>query len=99
MNRRTWWTALMAALGIAQAQQFIGMPTQQDRLPNGQWVYRPPKPNQCPVCGTVAKPLSFPLEPSGVYTMISRGADGRHTSLTRCQWCNCAFWQDEEPTR
>lgn len=58
-----------------------------------------PKPNQCPVCGTMAEPYKRELDCVGMdvekgrYVPLPCGPADR---VTRCKRCNAAFWQDAE---
>jgi|ERR1017187_9625201 hypothetical protein len=59
-----------------------------------------PKPNQCPACGTMAKPYHPVTTYCGDYSsgqpMSALGLAGCEPkmSITRCKRCNAAFWQD-----
>ena len=52
---------------------------------SNEWLFRRPLPNQCPVCGTMAKK----------YDRWDIGMMPPH-QLVRCAHCNVAFWQDSE---
>ncbi len=78
----------------------------KSRGPDGKWVQRPVAPhiavklkpanNECPVCGTIAKPYLREYE---VLKFKSQGLiftvdEITKTDLTRCAHCSAAFWQD-----
>lgn len=120
MNRRAWWTALLAACGVAKAQtdsvrDFEPMTTCASCIivngrevpvsPNGK---RKPVNNECPVCGTMAKPFKRPEdtqclrpgfqfdESTGLATTACFDPVFTTTNRVTCEWCKCVFEQSEE---
>lgn len=94
MNRRKWWTALLAACGVAKAQTIVWgstRPEDCDRLlTKGNWdtAKTRPRNNECPVCGTMAKPYKRPLETEvfGADTCLVReGASMANLICSRAQ--------------
>jgi hypothetical protein len=66
MKRRNWWMALFAPQLVGQEQSTV-MTQAEEYLASfdnvmGQSIRRRLKPanNQCPVCGTMAKPFTVP---------------------------------------
>ena len=53
------------------------------------WQYGPALGNQCPVCGTMARPVNL----DDVNTAYSRTGGW---APTRCKRCNAAFYQDPQ---
>ena len=78
MNRRTWWTALLAACGVAKAQGASSWTIKRIVVRNGK-----PKPRngECPVCGTMM-PEQFKL-PKNIAPY------GRQHC---CGWCRNVFF-------
>ena len=102
MKRSTFLASVFGFLRIAQAQQGLaGMDS--DRA----WAMPPYKPlnNQCPVCGTMARPYTGkraysepwcegaqPFPPTK--EMLAECQDPPRQRIVRCHRCNAAFWQD-----
>ena len=98
MKRSTFLASVFGFLGIARAQQWkerepdgancLSLDTDGTggnlrSIPCGNIGNRKPAlNNQCPVCGTMAKP----------YHDYKTGS----MNLTRCLRCNAAFWQDSK---
>lgn len=68
---------------------------------------KPPKPNQCPQCGTMAEPYrrltvsmtpcEMNVTPDGLATRKCREVPyGSIKNLAECANCHNAFWQTEE---
>ena len=114
MKRSAFLASFLGVLGISQAQQWKGgnasgtpdsamLPDGSVMLPNGTVVSRHFKPgkalnNQCPVCGTMAKPYRAA---TGGMTLtgtvrIDPPGDMPRLNLARCLRCSAAFWQDSE---
>lgn len=98
MNRKLFWTTMLSAIGLGA----------QATAPPKNVVERvKPRNNECPVCGTFAKKHGATYVMNGYRTCdpnegstIDGGKvcfDGRPEfveHLTRCKFCNAAFWQD-----
>ena len=108
MKRSAFLVLIFGFLGVSRAQQEEGIgitynpPQWTIPLGNGH----KPHNNQCPVCGTMAKPYSGKrayTEPwcigSGhqfppTKEMMAECEDPPRQRITRCLRCNAAFWQD-----
>lgn len=103
LNRSQFFAFLIGLIpGLAKAQEGtstggIGViHAVSPRLPPGtpgllpEWRYEKAFPNQCPTCGTLAKPYDTKVG-SGRYRVNTETEN-----LVRCQRCNAAFWQDSE---
>ena len=107
MKRSTFLMSVFGFLGIARAQQWKGDGSLEADAP---LRLKPGKAlnNQCPVCGTMAKPYKA-NPPCGTFfdkqgnlksynSQVICGDDYKTSpeNLTRCLRCNAAFWQDSE---
>ena len=100
MKRRSWWMALFAPQAVAQgltAPSDIG-PSRACTIPRS-WCGKA-KPNECPVCGTMAKPYVRSVE--GMNGACFANClpwtinDLPKSQQIRCSHCNVSFWQDAE---
>ncbi len=117
MNRRAIFAVIAALWGARKA---AGQPDRMAiRQPQNGDLYRYRagvlslveygKPNQCPVCATIAEPYKrpklvqySPAKPCGTDRKFSSelcvqeifSYDGPEERVTRCKRCNCAFFQD-----
>ena len=108
MKRSAFLASFLGVLGISQAQQW------KERLPHGVhcWHYGtdgtvvpcddswpPALNNQCPVCGTMAKPYRrMGMSLTGTVRIDPPGDMPKH-NLARCLRCNAAFWQNSEDNK
>ena len=108
MKRSAFLTSLLGVLGIGQAQQWketVGTVSEDGsyKVSHGTALN-----NQCPVCGTMAKPYSGKraysepwCEGSGhqfppTKEMLAQCEDLPRQRITRCLRCSAGFWQDSE---
>ena len=63
----------------------------------GRMQMKQVKNNQCPVCGTMAKPYKFNgVDCGGAIGKLGINDSCSAINLTRCARCNNAFWQEAE---
>jgi hypothetical protein len=104
MKRFSFLATLFGFGALAKAQRPLGADFERGGQVGGPfggpnvpgtefaWSRHPPDNNQCPVCGTMAKPLHYR---NGLIFQSNIGAS-LEPGLIRCFRCNNAFWQDPE---
>ena len=122
MKRSAFLASLLGVLGIGQAQQW--REDEPERTLNCMgWdkegnitraacghsgTHKPALNNQCPVCGTMAKPYrgkraysepwceGGPQQFPPTKEMLAQCEDLPRQRITRCLRCSAAFWQNSE---